>query len=157
MDFLILERLKAVCQLAANFSLQPLADRGRRGLAADHLRDERGEVVGRRRGEAEELVGVLGHRVLEPQLVRVQHRARRALGLETVPVGVAVDGIAEQRVAQVLHVHAHLVRAPRANQHRHHGAPPVVTWVRVSDRDRDRVRVRVRFRVRVSVRVRVPS
>ena len=85
-----------------------------------------------------------------PQLVRVQHRARRALGLETVPVGVAVDGVAEQRVAQVLHVHAHLVRvrvrdrvrervtvgvhvhahlvrAPRANQHRHHGAPPVVT------------------------------
>ena len=124
---LILERLKAVCQLAANFSLQPLADRGRRGLAADHLRHERGEVVGRRRGEAEELVGMLGHRVLQPQLVRVQHGARRALGLESVPVGVAVDGIAEQGVAQVLHVHAHLVRAARANQHRHHRAPPVMT------------------------------
>jgi hypothetical protein len=66
------------------------------------------------------------HRVLQTQLVRVQHRPRRALGLKPVPVGVAVDGVAEQGVAQVLHVHAHLVRAPRANQHRHHRTTPVM-------------------------------
>ena len=70
---------------------------------------------------------MLRHWVLQPQLVRVQHRPRRTLGLEPVPVGVAVNGVAEQGVAQVLHVHAHLVRAPRANQHSHHRPTPVVS------------------------------